>query len=29
MKKQLEGSLGATMSQEIGDMLASMTALFD
>ena len=29
MKPQLEASLDATMSKEIGDMLTSMTGLFD
>jgi hypothetical protein len=29
MKPHLEASLGATMSEEIGDMLLSMTGLFD
>ena len=29
VKPQLEKSLGATMSQEIGDLLMSMTSVFD
>ncbi len=29
MKTQLEESLGATVSKEIGDMLVSMTSVFD
>ena len=29
VKPQLEKSLGATMSQEIGDLLMSMTSIFD
>ena len=29
MKPQLEASLGATMSQEIGEVLMSMTSVFD
>ena len=29
VKPQLEKSLGATMSQDIGDLLMSMTSVFD
>ena len=29
MRPQLEASLGATISQEIGEVLGSMTGLFD